>query len=160
MEDGCHRFRQREGGRPKRLHRVSLWRACGPLEPGAPRRRSPPVVAWSPRRTARGGPAALRRRPYRRGKFAPAGSAGESDRRPPRHNGFRSRAGSIWSRSRRFARGVAKGLRRPGAIHRSEEHTSELQSPCNLVCRLLLEKKKKKVKSVIFITTKKIQHIY
>src|SRR5256885_5663457 len=27
--------------------------------------------------------------------------------------------------------------------HRSEEHTSELQSPCNLVCRLLLEKKKK-----------------
>src|SRR5256885_14399359 len=31
-------------------------------------------------------------------------------------------------------------LRRGG---RSEEHTSELQSPCNLVCRLLLEKKKK-----------------
>src|SRR2546426_7776010 len=28
---------------------------------------------------------------------------------------------------------------------RSEEHTSELQSPCNLVCRLLLEKKKKQV---------------
>src|SRR5256885_13172643 len=27
-------------------------------------------------------------------------------------------------------------------LHRSEEHTSELQSPCNLVCRLLLEKKK------------------
>src|SRR6266446_2673257 len=35
----------------------------------------------------------------------------------------------------------------PGASlrgRRSEEHTSELQSPCNLVCRLLLEKKKKK----------------
>src|SRR2546426_3321041 len=30
------------------------------------------------------------------------------------------------------------------AFERSEEHTSELQSPCNLVCRLLLEKKKKK----------------
>src|SRR3989454_3727726 len=30
------------------------------------------------------------------------------------------------------------------ALKRSEEHTSELQSPCNLVCRLLLEKKKKK----------------
>src|SRR5205807_6060594 len=29
-------------------------------------------------------------------------------------------------------------------FQRSEEHTSELQSPCNLVCRLLLEKKKKK----------------
>src|SRR6266566_6294599 len=32
---------------------------------------------------------------------------------------------------------------------RSEEHTSELQSPCNLVCRLLLEKKKKKPKTDI-----------
>src|SRR3989454_5767014 len=31
-----------------------------------------------------------------------------------------------------------------GGDPRSEEHTSELQSPCNLVCRLLLEKKKKK----------------
>src|SRR2546426_7059458 len=30
-----------------------------------------------------------------------------------------------------------------GVGDRSEEHTSELQSPCNLVCRLLLEKKKK-----------------
>src|SRR2546426_928790 len=30
-----------------------------------------------------------------------------------------------------------------GGETRSEEHTSELQSPCNLVCRLLLEKKKK-----------------
>src|SRR5256885_2594534 len=32
--------------------------------------------------------------------------------------------------------------------NRSEEHTSELQSPCNLVCRLLLEKKKKNSKQV------------
>src|SRR5256885_255266 len=32
----------------------------------------------------------------------------------------------------------------PRHLGRSEEHTSELQSPCNLVCRLLLEKKKKK----------------
>src|SRR5256885_10544689 len=31
----------------------------------------------------------------------------------------------------------------PDLSSRSEEHTSELQSPCNLVCRLLLEKKKK-----------------
>src|SRR3989454_8270881 len=37
--------------------------------------------------------------------------------------------------------GARHGVRRP----RSEEHTSELQSPCNLVCRLLLEKKKKKL---------------
>src|SRR5256885_12230800 len=34
-------------------------------------------------------------------------------------------------------------LGEPARRHRSEEHTSELQSPCNLVCRLLLEKKKK-----------------
>src|SRR5256885_11353323 len=34
-------------------------------------------------------------------------------------------------------------------VIRSEEHTSELQSPCNLVCRLLLEKKKKKKKKKI-----------
>src|SRR2546426_1735027 len=37
-----------------------------------------------------------------------------------------------------------------GIYGRSEEHTSELQSPCNLVCRLLLEKKKKKTKSYIY----------
>src|SRR5688500_19097989 len=35
------------------------------------------------------------------------------------------------------------GGRRPCAVTRSEEHTSELQSPCNIVCRLLFEKKKK-----------------
>src|SRR2546426_6546205 len=33
------------------------------------------------------------------------------------------------------------------ALRRSEEHTSELQSPCNLVCRLLLEKKKNTTQS-------------
>src|SRR5256885_7067379 len=39
--------------------------------------------------------------------------------------------------------GVVRGhRRRHGGRRRSEEHTSELQSPCNLVCRLLLEKKK------------------
>src|SRR5256885_7387186 len=39
------------------------------------------------------------------------------------------------------------GHRGPGPVHgRSEEHTSELQSPCNLVCRLLLEKKKNIIK--------------
>src|SRR5256885_9107006 len=41
------------------------------------------------------------------------------------------------------------------ASERSEEHTSELQSPCNLVCRLLLEKKKKStpsLRSIVQIT--------
>src|SRR5256885_15934131 len=43
-----------------------------------------------------------------------------------------------------LAEGVPEG-RAAAALppERSEEHTSELQSPCNLVCRLLLEKKKK-----------------
>src|SRR6266446_8788422 len=40
-------------------------------------------------------------------------------------------------------------------VGRSEEHTSELQSPCNLVCRLLLEKKKKKMTSLILTQQKK-----
>src|SRR5256885_8397524 len=38
---------------------------------------------------------------------------------------------------------------------RSEEHTSELQSPCNLVCRLLLEKKKKNTRPAYINTTSK-----
>src|SRR5256885_12299601 len=42
----------------------------------------------------------------------------------------------------RAQRGRRSGARRRrGPRLRSEEHTSELQSPCNLVCRLLLEKK-------------------
>src|SRR5256885_3174670 len=41
---------------------------------------------------------------------------------------------------RRVLPGSAAASRRTGS--RSEEHTSELQSPCNIVCRLLLEKKK------------------
>src|SRR5256885_6755426 len=35
---------------------------------------------------------------------------------------------------------------------RSEEHTSELQSPCNLVCRLLLEKKKRSLQLTLLVT--------
>src|SRR5688572_31141697 len=49
----------------------------------------------------------------------------------PRPSGARDRLGSVRRR------------RRGGAPRRSEEHTSELQSQSNLVCRLLLEKKKK-----------------
>src|SRR2546426_3013537 len=41
---------------------------------------------------------------------------------------------------------------------RSEEHTSELQSPCNLVCRLLLEKKKTHSKSHHDVQPQKIPH--
>src|SRR5256885_13105193 len=67
-------------------------------------------------------------------------------RRPPRSTLFpyttlfRSNAVAAWGQLRRtsfFERFTADGR-----LIRSEEHTSELQSPCNLVCRLLLEKKK------------------
>src|SRR5256885_10577135 len=64
---------------------------------------------------------------------------------------FRQRFGEVLARSSRlkgiaepFVRGQRSFERRPSTGRvalRSEEHTSELQSPCNLVCRLLLEKK-------------------
>src|SRR5256885_10797612 len=43
---------------------------------------------------------------------------------------------------------------------RSEEHTSELQSPCNLVCRLLLEKKKKQPQSMRVSRARSIDRAY
>src|ERR1039457_182303 len=46
----------------------------------------------------------------------------------------------IW-RGRKPQRRLRRIHRAAHDQHRSEEHTSELQSPCNLVCRLLLEKK-------------------
>src|SRR5256885_7820491 len=82
-------------------------------------------------------------------------------RRPPRSTLFpyttlfRSCSGkSAASRALRRRRGRGSGPRTASPCaatcpHRSEEHTSELQSPCNLVCRLLLEKKKKKIKHSI-----------
>src|SRR5256885_11676567 len=53
---------------------------------------------------------------------------------PPCHNCHQSPT-SVGLPARAFVRAKVLGSR-------SEEHTSELQSPCNLVCRLLLEKKK------------------
>src|SRR2546426_7795238 len=69
-------------------------------------------------------------------------------RRPPRSTLFpyttlfRSRLSQASTES--VAARLAAQLERVGSWDRSEEHTSELQSPCNLVCRLLLEKKKTK----------------
>src|SRR5258708_18531510 len=67
-------------------------------------------------------------------------------RRPPRSTLFpyttlfRSRSGPSASRSSASTRSSTARRSRGGS--RSEEHTSELQSPDHLVCRLLLEKKK------------------
>src|SRR5215467_15610141 len=64
-------------------------------------------------------------------------------RRPPRSTLFPY---TTLFRSRGHADRAHRLPRRPPVRPaRSEEHTSELQSPCNLVCRLLLEKKKKKI---------------
>src|SRR5256885_6802610 len=49
-----------------------------------------------------------------------------------------------------------RNLREP----RSEEHTSELQSPCNLVCRLLLEKKKSNTSALLYTLSFNISSIY
>src|SRR5256885_13077518 len=70
-------------------------------------------------------------------------------RRPPRSTLFPyttlfrsfSRLFCAW---RNPQESVVRRARGRAASRRSEEHTSELQSPCNLVCRLLLEKKKKR----------------
>src|SRR5256885_7904421 len=67
-------------------------------------------------------------------------------RRPPRSTLFpyttlfRSIEIDVDQRSR--CGGIQRALELATIPERSEEHTSELQSPCNLVCRLLLEKKK------------------
>src|SRR5256885_16956648 len=72
-------------------------------------------------------------------------------RRPPRSTLFpyttlfRSESDRVRGRIAETLRNADRQRERGGRQHgRSEEHTSELQSPCNLVCRLLLEKKKKK----------------
>src|SRR5256885_6177700 len=65
-------------------------------------------------------------------------------RRPPRSTLFPYT--TLFRSAHVGQEGAARGGGRLGMLlgqHRSEEHTSELQSPCNLVCRLLLEKKKK-----------------
>src|SRR5260370_14705736 len=70
-------------------------------------------------------------------------------RRPPRSTLFpyttlfRSRQAHRKDLPGRFTRLLRRGLAQVRRAHRSEEHTSELQSHLNLVCRLLLEKKKK-----------------
>src|SRR5258708_11660396 len=71
--------------------------------------------------------------------------------RSPRPDFLDSRRRSAYGRLRKVPRDRAGCGDCPGfpGQSRSEEHTSELQSPDHLVCRLLLEKKKKKMKQYI-----------
>src|SRR6266566_6524474 len=75
-------------------------------------------------------------------------------RRPPRSTLFpyTTLFRSSPARARRAPSPCCRATR---TWRRSEEHTSELQSPCNLVCRLLLEKKKNKKSSQTSTTKKK-----
>src|SRR3989441_6005735 len=77
------------------------------------------------------------------------GRAVSRPRRPPLPC-ERLRAGpaarALLDRERRQARRAVSHRRAAPLSHRSEEHTSELQSLAYLVCRLLLEKKKKQLK--------------
>src|SRR5205807_6778831 len=78
-------------------------------------------------------PILLRRGLGTRGGGEREHAAGRERRDPA----FRFQRGHVHFSCR--SRGIAPGRTKDA---RSEEHTSELQSPCNLVCRLLLEKKK------------------
>src|SRR5256885_3749773 len=72
---------------------------------------------------------------FRSQRDVPAGSWGD---RLPREHLPAERIGDQAGAASHLHRAAVPG---PGAVLRSEEHTSELQSPCNLVCRLLLENK-------------------
>src|SRR2546430_10414914 len=93
-------------------------------------------------------------------------------RRPPRSTLFpyttlfRSRAHSSGARTQgpghplRPAGDRQDLLGRPSHLGRSEEHTSELQSQSNLVCRLLLEKKKKYENTISVFRSTTFQTVY
>src|SRR6266511_5620703 len=79
-------------------------------------------------------------------------------RRPPRSTLFPYTT-LFRSCCRRAGPCSCTGGARPGVRSRSEEHTSELQSRENLVCRLLLEKKKKQTNLPIYSQKKKLNYI-
>src|SRR5690348_17678542 len=80
---------------------------------------------------------------FRSGGARRRGALGRVRQRRPRSGPDRARRPS---RHHRRHRREHPGLDERDQSRRSEEHTSELQSPVHLVCRLLLEKKKKKKK--------------
>src|SRR5690348_17992452 len=81
-------------------------------------------------------------------------------RRPPRSTLFPYTTlfrSSQYQLTRRTP-GASLGMTRPAPASRSEEHTSELQSPVHLVCRLLLEKKKRYIIPFTRTTLYNIHH--
>src|SRR3989454_6348984 len=112
-----HRARHQGLFRPGAYKRRSGSRAHTPRFPGTPPRRRHSRAGSDGRGTC---------------------IRGNNNSSPERHSGGSPR------RERKPRRDISLPGQNPAACKsRSEEHTSELQSPCNLVCRLLLEKKKK-----------------
>src|ERR1022692_3396143 len=92
------------------------------------------------RRSSSGLARARRSRP-----LLPSGSTWAGMRWPRLSDGRRCKSTARPARQYSHSRLLLLGIwecKEAGMLTRSEEHTSELQSPCNLVCRLLLEKKK------------------
>src|SRR5256885_8492642 len=129
---------------------------------GAPRRRRGPAAGRHPGRDDAPLPPRRRLRPRlrhgpravpdtRRGRLAQQPAPPARGLRHLGHEGGPERRPQLLRARRLVARGLPPRRKRLG--DRSEEHTSELQSPCNLVCRLLLEKKKKKLLFVCTIFT-------
>src|SRR5256885_11081550 len=76
--------------------------------------------------------------------FRSRGAGARHHRAPAEFHGHRCGQRRAEPDTARGAAGSCGSAATGRTARRSEEHTSELQSPCNLVCRLLLEKKKKK----------------
>src|ERR1022692_4750619 len=99
--------------------------------------------SWSPKRGA-----ASSSKPWRANRRSPTRSSGSRSMVNAGTGTWPTGADTVWTGDREADVAVTT----VGSVEtevasncntRSEEHTSELQSPCNLVCRLLLEKKKK-----------------
>src|SRR5258708_30724815 len=91
------------------------------------------------------GPAALRRRPFFTLACGPRSCSQQWRQRPRRGTAWQGMAFGEQV-ARQPLRVDAEALAGGRGNQRSEEHTSELQSPDHLVCRLLLEKKKTSTK--------------
>src|SRR5256885_3212087 len=133
------RVRSQPPGTPERVRRTTAP-AAGSRDgrPESRRRRRPPPRRRAPPRQAGQAKAADRsRRRVQRG----AGAGGEGLRLHVPHDPILGAFLTV-----RAVEGDGWRSEDPEALQqRSEEHTSELQSPCNLVCRLLLEKKKNNI---------------
>src|SRR2546429_4958739 len=105
--------------------------------------RSRPNSSTNPDRTLNGVPASATSSPKMHTRLSRRISSASASRTACAKVNSRAGSSGIYVLVRLFRLGVRRSNRK-----RSEEHTSELQSRLHLVCRLLLEKKKKKLKDI------------